>query len=332
MKPNERLEALKSRAQGRWTDILRALGVEERILKRRNLPCPQCGGTDRFQYTDKFGNGDTHCRGCGHGDGFNLLIHTHGWDFATAYRRVEEIVGAVPEVAPGSPAVHSPERMKKLAQRLWEQAQPVAAGDAVDRYLRQRGLRMDDYPGALRCHPHLGYFEKDAGGRSKKVGEYAAMLAWVTGPDGRAVTLHRTYLQDGQKALGRESKKVLSAGIAGAAVRLFDPADELGVTEGIENALAVWLATGKPVWAALSAGNLEKLWLPESVRRVRVYADNDAAGEYDGQAAAFALARRLMKEGRSGTRRRVEVFVPKAPGADWADVWLHRRSSAHRAA
>ena len=24
-----------------------------------------CGGTDRFQYTDKFGEGNYHCRGCG---------------------------------------------------------------------------------------------------------------------------------------------------------------------------------------------------------------------------------------------------------------------------
>ena len=62
-----RIEAVKQRAHGRWTEILASLGVDERILKRRNLPCPLCGGTDRFQYTDKFGEGNYHCRSCGPG-------------------------------------------------------------------------------------------------------------------------------------------------------------------------------------------------------------------------------------------------------------------------
>ena len=60
-----RLHELKARAHGRWTEILRTLGVDEKVLNKRNQPCPMCGGTDRFQYTDKFGEGNYHCRGCG---------------------------------------------------------------------------------------------------------------------------------------------------------------------------------------------------------------------------------------------------------------------------
>ena len=58
-----RVKDLKSRAHGHWTSILRNLGVDEDILKGKNLPCPidGCGGTDRFQYTDKFGEGNYHC-------------------------------------------------------------------------------------------------------------------------------------------------------------------------------------------------------------------------------------------------------------------------------
>ena len=52
-----RVEAVKQRAHGRWSEILAGEGVDERILKHRNGPCPLCGGTDRFQYTDKFGEG-----------------------------------------------------------------------------------------------------------------------------------------------------------------------------------------------------------------------------------------------------------------------------------
>ncbi len=75
---------------------------------------------------------------------------------------------------------------------------------------------------------------------------------------------------------------------------------------------------------AITAWLREKLWIPESVRRICIYADNDANSEYDGQASAFILARRLKKEDKKGEMRDVEVFVPKVAGKDWADVCLYR--------
>lgn len=322
-----RVDAVKRRAHGRWTEILGSLHVDERILQRRNLPCPLCGGTDRFQYTDKFGEGNYHCRSCGPGGGFKLLQAVKGIDFGTALREVERCVGSAFPPLKAVSAEPSAERMKKLAKRIWDEALPVASGDEVDRYLRGRGLALPACPKVLRFHPALGYFEKDAGGKSCQVAEYAAMLACIQGPDGHAVTLHRTYLKDGQKAVLRDAKKVLSAGINGAAVRLFEATDELALSEGIETGLAVHLATGKPVWAGLNAGNLEKLRLPDSVRRVCIYGDNDADADFDGQAFAFALARRLKKEERRTGPRQVQVFLPKQAGTDWADVWRTRVES-----
>ena len=329
----QRLQDLKARAHGRWTEILRASGVEDSVLNRRNQPCPMCGGTDRFQYTDRWGEGNYHCRGCGAGGGLKLLQGALGCDFKSALRHVEDCVGEVRPTPSPRGAEPSAQRMKKLAQRLWDEARPVAKSDAVDRYLSARGLALDPYPPTLRCHPSLGYFTKDTGSaKARKVAEYPAMLACVQGADGETVTLHRTYLQEGRKANLRDAKKLLSAGISGAAVRLFDAQAELAIAEGIETALSVHLASGKPVWSALSAGNLEKLWIPESVRRVCIYADNDATSAFDGQAAAYALARRLKKEDSQGDLRRVKVFVPRRAGDDWADVWLRRLRSRPKAA
>src|SRR5512135_2795029 len=138
----ERIEEVKRRAHSRWTEILRSLGVDERILARRNLPCPSCGGTDRFQYTDRFGEGNYHCRHCGPGGGFKLLQAVLGVDFAVALRKVESCVGALPIAAPAASSQPSAERMKKLAQRIWAEARPVSDGDEVDRYLRNRGLKL----------------------------------------------------------------------------------------------------------------------------------------------------------------------------------------------
>lgn len=326
-----RVRELKARAHGRWTPLLAALGVDPRILDGRNQPCPKCGGKDRFQYTDRFQEGNYHCRGCGAGGGLKLAQHVLGIAFGELIERIERQLGMPNMVQPDVPTDPSPERMKLLCRRIWDEARPVCAGDEVDRYLAGRGLRMAAYPSTLRCHPALGYYEKQPGERSKKVGEFAAMLACVQGPEGQCITLHRTYLKDGRQAVGSQSKKVLSAGIGGSAVRLFEPGRELAITEGIETGLAVRLGTAKPVWAALSCGNLEKLWIPESVERFCIYADNDPG--FDGQASAYSLARRLRREAQAvGRHREVQVFVPRYCGADWADIWLRRLAAVEKAA
>src|SRR5437667_10334747 len=90
-----RLHELKARAHGRWTEILRTLGVDEKILNKRNQPCPMCGGNDRFQYTDKYGEGNYHCRGCAAGGGSTRLPAYHGCKFGTTFTRVEQCVATV---------------------------------------------------------------------------------------------------------------------------------------------------------------------------------------------------------------------------------------------
>ncbi|RZI59575.1 MAG: zinc-binding protein [Rubrivivax sp.] len=347
-----RVDDVKARAHGRWDEILRHLGVDDAVLSRKNMACPLCGGTDRFQYTDRFGEGNYHCRNpdCGPGGGFKLLQAVMGWDFGTALRKVHDCVGGLPAgswngsrvdcagrrrphgdgppdgvLAPGEAtaavAQQPVERMRALARRIWDEASPVQAGDAVDRYLSGRGLGLDAYPLALRCHPKLGYYERGQGGKSQRVAEFPAMVARIDGPDGELISLHRTYLDGGRRAALPDAKKVLSTGIQGAAIRLFSCSDTLAVAEGIETALAVQLLKAVPVWAALSAGNLERLWVPPHVRRVLICGDNDADAGFDGEASAYALARRLRKEASHGPEREVQVLVPRKPGADWADVW-----------
>lgn len=321
-----RVEAVKQRAHGRWTEVLGALGLDERMLKRKPMSCPLCkDGVDRFQYTDKYGEGNYHCRKCGPGGRFKLLQACKGMDFHAALCAVEKVLGMLPPAAPMDSA--APERMKKLVQRIWNEARPVALGDEVDRYLRGRGLALANYPPSLRFHPALGYYQKEGAAKARKVAEYPAMLASVRDAQG-AVTLHRTYLSAGRKLDAPDAKKVLCSGFSGAAVRLAEAKDELAVCEGIETGIAVFLATGKPVWCALSAGNLEKLWVPGTVRSVCVYGDNDADGDYTGQASAYAVARRLKREEAQSGPRTVRVFLPRQAGSDWADVWRQRQEAS----
>ena len=93
------------------------------------------------------------------------------------------------------------------------------------------------------------------------------------------------------------------------------------------------LRTGKPTWAAINCGNLERIWIPEQVQRVCIYADNDSDAEFAGQASAYILAQRLVREAKkAGVPRTVEVFVPRQAGTDWADIWLASLAKDKRAA
>jgi putative DNA primase/helicase len=299
------------------------------IIRKANMPCPKCGGTDRFQFTDKFGEGNYHCRGCGPGGGFMLAQAVTGMDFNTVLKAVERYLGLNPAAAPNGASQDSGARMRYLVQRIWNEAQPVTANDDAGKYLASRGLGLDQYPAVLRFHPALGYYGEDASGKSKKIAEYPAMLACIQAADGSIVSLHRTYLQDARKLAVHDAKKVLASGYCGAAIRLWTPTEELAITEGIEKSIAVHLATAKPAWAAISAGNLEKLWLPETVNRISIYADNDSDGDFAGQYFAFALARRLKRE---RPQSEIQVFVPRQPGRDWSDIWVMQQKAAIRLA
>ena len=83
-----RVDRIKRRAHGQWTPVLTALGVPEEVLSRKNQPCPMCGGTDRFQYTDRFGESNYHCRGCGAGGGLKLAQACLGVTFTELLERL----------------------------------------------------------------------------------------------------------------------------------------------------------------------------------------------------------------------------------------------------
>jgi putative DNA primase/helicase len=99
----------------------------------------------------------------------------------------------------------------------------------------------------------------------------------------------------------------------GGAVRLAEPGDRLMVGEGIETCLAAMVASGHPVWAALSTSGLRALNL-SNVLDVIVLADGDAAGE----AAARDCAWRWKREGR-----RVRIARPPQ-GMDFNDMLMDR--------
>ena len=116
--------------------------------------------------------------------------------------------------------------------------------------------------------------------------------------------VHLTQLTgDGDKAPNAAGNaKIMLGTCKGAPIVISPPNDLLGmaVTEGIEDGLSVYQATGLGVWAAGAAGFMPALAhpVPNYIEAVTIYAHDDQAG----QRGALDLARALNARG-------VDVFV-----------------------
>jgi putative DNA primase/helicase len=320
---------VKSAATGRWPAILAELGVPESALRNRHGPCPGCGGRDRFRFDNRDGRGTFICSQGGNdelaGDGFTLLEHCFGLSFADALRRVGDLLHVshpssrvrilaplrpVPTATGTAAPVRDPERAWHAISTVVSMSRSPAANGPVARYLAARGLSGLDRPTDLWEARHLRYYRHDGSWT-----EHPAMVAAVRGVGGDLLTLHRVYLNDrGGKADVPNPKRLMTPATEtwlGGAVHLYEPDDRLALAEGIESALAVRLLTGWPVWSTVTAGGMESVQLPASVRHVAIHADHDDAG----LAAAERLRDRLATDGLE-----VGVVVPPERGMDPLDV------------
>jgi putative DNA primase/helicase len=302
---------LRDRAQGRWLGILPALGIQEPFLTGKHGPCPLCGGKDRWRWDNREGRGTWICSKCGAGDGISLVMQKNRWEFREAAEQIDTVIGSASADAPKRQ--RSDREKRDAMNKLWQSSKAVEANDPVGRYLARR-VGLTSFPSCLRTASNVRY-------QSDRPSFHPAMIAMVTGPDGAPSILHRTYLTtDGRKATVDAPRRLMPGTIAkGAAIRLAPAGDALGIAEGIETALSASALFRVPCWAAVNAGILAAWQPPPEVKRIIIFGDNDPS--YAGQAAAYALARRLGSH-----KRVVEVQFPAEVGADWNDVHRLRLS------
>ena len=218
----DRLERVKRAAEGRWPELWASYGMAHEHFEKPNRPCPICGGRDRFTYFAKETGGRWYCRGCGWGDGIDLVRRVTGRSFPETLESLESRLGLVrptpapekksftPEEKEAYAQKMRAERQREAAEKLWAEAEEL--GDLPDhpvqKYLHERGL----YPAlsglrSVRVVEKLPYWEE---GSVK--GEYPAVLFALTDDAGRVVTLHRLWLSEtGRKAPVSAPKKLLGS-------------------------------------------------------------------------------------------------------------------------
>ena len=308
---------LRDVARGRWREILLALGVAEDSLGKRHGPCPICGGCDRFRFDDLEGRGTSICNRCGGRDGVQLAMEVTGGSFRELADDVERICSDFTEREPEVP--HPPRNPLEAVRAVRERSRPIRAGDPAWRYLRTRGLTLDQLPEGLRFHPSLLY----AGDNTTLPRTFPAMIGELSGPSGELVSLHRTYLHGAAKAPVASPKRLMAGlAIAGAAIRLA-PANGglVGIAEGIETAMAATEMFKVPVWSCVSAHGLSAFEPPPEVKAITIFGDNDT--NYCGQGAAYVAAERLTRRGFQ-----VDVRVPSSSG-DWLDELQRGRNCSN---
>lgn len=302
-------------ARNKWASILPMFGIPEACLTGRHSACPICGGgRDRFRFDNREGRGTWICNQCGAGDGMKLLLLKTNLSFAEAAQQIRERLGEAVATAP--PKAMDPEAAKRAMRALWE-ASALIGDDEAAAYLVSRGL-VGPYPPALRFCPSA----EVTGHLSKR--RLAALLARVSDRSGKAVNIHRTYLEGAAKARMDAPRKIMAGTLPdGCAVRLGRYDGRLGIAEGLETALHVKRRFGMTCWAATNSTLLRKFRAPADVVELHVFGDNDV--KFGGQAAAYDCAHMnaVMRNGPP----LVEIHIPPRVGSDWADDQPEERAA-----
>lgn len=199
-------------------------------------------------------------------------------------------------------------RNMRSAKQIWESSEPPE-GTLVETYLVSRGLLLpeDEPSGVLRFHPACPFKGK----------QHPAMVALMRDPEtGAGCGVHRTALTPEGAKLDRAM-----LGRAGA-IMLSDSADVstgLGVSEGIENALAVLQSGWAPVWALGSAGAIAGFPVLPGIECLTIFADHDRVNRRTRKRAGL-IAAHDCAERWSAAGREVFVRYPSIEGSDWNDL------------
>lgn len=330
---------LKSKMSGRWLSALCELApclTDAAKNIGQNVVCPMTGSDDGFRL---FRDANETGGGCKQSykvfpEGIELLMWINDWSFTKAFDELEAWLGEKPvnvgriTIPIAKPKPIDEKWLRIWLNKMWDEALPLDHVSAFPArtYFRRRGM-LDASLNAkdVRFHPQMEYKNK----QKKVLGTFGAVLLKVRNNEGLPVSIHRTFITtSGIKVNlgeGNKPKKMtpsLMQRSKGRHVRLFAPIDGiLGVTEGLETALAVYQARRFPVWPGISTGMLQGFEPPKGVHTLINFVDKDRnkAGENTHE----ILKSNLLEKGIRVIDLLPPMSIPAdSKGVDWADQLL----------
>ena len=323
------------------------------MLGDAGVPCPACGGTDRFAVNLRKNLWSCRKSGTG-GDAIALVRHIDGVSFIVA---VEILTGKPPSPADGVTEAARADHVARLeargkneaakarriaaevetyrrreqeeAWRLWRRGGPIA-GTPAEAYLLRRGL-VTPAEARLRFDPAAEYFVAvPENGRTCHRASHAgpALLAAIQAASGRFIGLHRTWidLEAGDatgKAIIRDAagerlpaKKVRGSKRGGTIRLAGHPAKADEARTALRTIMGEGIETTLSAWVAL----------PPDERAGSEFCAAVDLGNLAGKAAGRVAHPTATKIDAGGRVRR--VFVPDAvpaPDDDTAMIGLPDR-------
>jgi putative DNA primase/helicase len=200
---------------------------------------------------------------------------------------------AIERPAPSKGSAEHQRQRQELAAWLWTKRRPVT-GSPVEKYLRKRG-----YAGPIPAT--IGYLPASHKHPAAMISAFGTVLEvepGVIGVPKEVAGVHLTKLTEAGTKITVENAKVMIGSCQGKPITISAPNDLLGmgVTEGVEDGLNVYQATGLGVWAAGSAGFMPALakLIPPYIEVVTIFAHDDQGKPINaGRNNAIDLARKL---------------------------------------
>jgi len=228
-----------------------------------------------YVYADHF-----HCLGCGaHGDAIDWVRQCENLDFAGAVTRLAGDAG-IGKAGPGplaqrqsKKADHAPRAQgdtATYARKILAESVPIQ-NTAAETYLRHRKI-AGELPKELRYHPNVF---------CRETGKWHPALILTAYDKDQLRRVQAVFLdpETGTKARMDKPKVTFGQGASHIPVVLAArvPGGPTLITEGPEDAISLWSATGWRTLATLGAGSLEKPRLPPGTSII-IFGDNDEAG------------------------------------------------------
>jgi len=299
---------------GKWHEILDHYGLPEITgNKHFNGPCPLCGKKKKFRIDNKSDMGTWICI-CGAGGGIELVVEKTGRDYSEICSEIDELIGNKSDANTEMIMLRNAHE-NKLKEFFKMQEIP---NTPVEYYLKSRGIN-------LLPTSSLRFSQKEFSGYGSP--EMPAMYGIATTNKNQIIYNHCTYLIGCEKARIEAPKKMFTVRqySGSTAIKLFNSADKMGISEGIESALSAAQLYSIPVWSTINSGFMKKFRAPDDVVHLVIYADNDTNGT--GLEAAFACGRSNIL--RNPKTRSVEIIWPLETG-DFNDILINKISAETR--
>ncbi|EBG1929078.1 DNA primase [Salmonella enterica] len=273
MKNIDLIREVTQAAAGQWPYVLAGLNISAPDSPRKHVPCPACGGKDRFRFDDG-GRGSFICNQCGAGDGLDLIQKVHNCNATEAAVMVADVLSIDYRAAENDDTASQRNDRREAERRKREQErQQQAATEAEKRRAafsaKYQALVAESTPG------QSAYLTAKGLECPLPLLPDGSLLVALTNGDG-AVTGAQTIKPDGEKRLVAGTVK------KGAffTVNTSDNPKAVIIGEGLATVLSVHLMRPDAMAVtAIDAGNL--LPVAKVMRRkypdtqIIIAADND---------------------------------------------------------